>query len=243
MPGEVPLWSIPRRANMTGAVEALVRFLAEFSARRALGLVVLGLLVALGFVGYELLTSRMRLERIERIAELNERLSRLDTTRLNADSSLREVHRRMKEELRDAARRSPPDLRRVAGNVPSLGTAFKRFVAGAMIWVFISFGVVPTDDRMARDRRRRSLRRLPPLSDAELRERNRNLNRSSALAAVLALLFGTISVFLPLKEAWWFLFLVYPLIVFVIGFGFFGLFELLFNRPADSPSSVPPTPQ
>ena len=219
---------------MQDLLEGLGKLLQDFSIRRAIGLLLLILLVYLGVVVYERATNTLALSRIERLAKLEEQLARLDGTAVSADPALKQVHARLKAELAAAATTRAPILSVPSSIVPDLPTGIKRYLSGAAIWIRLALGVASSRTESEQPKRPAVVVRKRS-TFATRGERAHTANQAGAVS----FLAGSVSVMLPLREEWWFLWLAYPLVTLVVGLGIVGILELGSPMPNEGDNSPP----
>jgi hypothetical protein len=208
---------------MKELLEALGKALSDFSVRRFVGLIALLGLLSLGTVLYERTTSTLRLNRIEHITTVVERLHHLDSLKVTSDPALGDVEAHLKAELRDAAKSTPPSLLNTGLGPPDLGTAIQRFLSGAMIWMLLAASI----SAQASSRARKRARGGPAAAVADPTELTKEqTERLSNQAGALGFALGVVSIFLPLQDDWWFLWVAYPLVMLVVGLGIISFFEL-----------------
>ena len=214
-------------------MEAFASLLGEFSLRRFVWLLSVAAIVVAGALAYERASATVKLKRIERIAELADRLRALDSARISSDSVLASVQVHLKQTLLSVAA-EPVTVPSLTSFAPeSFGMALRRFFSGAAIWFLLAMGMVNKGQRIVEQRELLAAGKSLPRGVNKERGSGAEVERMTNLGGVLALVLGVVSVFLPLYDTWWFLLLVYPLVSLFVGMLISSLVDLGRSERAD----------
>jgi hypothetical protein len=233
------------RRNVDKIFDALGSLLSDLSLRRLVGVVFLAAICGAGVLGYERLTSTFRLQRIERMTELVRRLRSLDSSQANDDPVLRDIRSRLKADLRAVAIQTAFSIETPSVRFPSASTAVKRFFSGAAIWFLFALGMVgemnearereaaQKEGRTPRLSKRRSASRVP-MTVGEV-------ERFGNTLGAMSLLFGAVSIFLPLPDDGFYLTVFHPLLVLFVGLGLLSIIDLAVGTHRKREQQVPPS--
>ncbi len=122
---------------MTAIIEAFLKFFSEFSWRRLLAIVIVGMLVAVGFILYERYTSGFRLGRLQKQADLLVTLNQLQAANIRSDPRLAKIYDRLVADADDAAHTKPLSISFFAPPSGMFSHAVAKFLAGAAPWAFV----------------------------------------------------------------------------------------------------------